>query len=423
MKKRLLIGIGLLIAFLLLGVWRLTARRSAQELVLPPIEPDGQRDFLQADLRYDEGTRTLRGTQTITATNRTDDALSEMVLRLYPDGGNDDNVAVTGIKANGLSVRSERDEEDDSLLRIALDWQPGQTMEISFSLMLKHSKAEGASIITLPSPAKSDGSIWPAFDYAVTLNERNQERTIQMQHARDASFVIFSGGKTKQKQIDGVLVTALAQSAAQAGKLLDYAKTAMESLAGIGLSYPFARLTVVQMDTDKEDGEAFSGLIVLGTEGEKETLIRRMTRLIARQTFGISVGCDMRTEPWLSHTLASTAELLAYRWRKGESAYETRFFEEIEVSSRLTRPYGVTIGAGVEHFGSDAEMTQVLRDQGAAMMLGIGEAAGYDALTQALVSYAQENADAFADRQALEAALERATGADWSGYLEDELNY
>ena len=259
MKKRLLIGIGLLIAILLLGAWRLEARRSGQALVELPIESDGQRDFLRADLRYDEGTRTLRGTQTITAANRTDSAFSEMVLRLYPDEGSEASVEVTGIKANGLSVRGERDEEDNSLLRIALDWLPGQTVELSFSLMLKHPKADGASIITLPSPATSDGGAWPAFDYTVTLDEKNQEHTIQMQHARDVSFVLFSGGKTKHRQIGGVQVTAMAASAAQAGKLLDYAQTAMESLEQIGLCYPFARLTVVQMDTGKADGEAFPG--------------------------------------------------------------------------------------------------------------------------------------------------------------------
>ena len=66
-------------------------------------------------------------------------------------------------------------------------------------------------------------------------------------------------------------------------------------------------------------------------------------------------------------------------------------------------------------------MTQVLRDQGAAMLLGIGMAAGEDALAGALSRYAQENAGQLASRAALERALLAATGSAWDGYLADGL--
>ena len=81
------------------------------------------------------------------------------------------------------------------------------------------------------------------------------------------------------------------------------------------------------------------------------------------EIFGVQVENDPWNTPWLSQTLASCVELLAYRGREGDAAYEKRFYSEVEVAMRLTRPHGVNVGASTEHFGDDSEMTQVLRDQ------------------------------------------------------------
>ena len=151
--------------------------------------------------------------------------------------------------------------------------------------------------------------------------------------------------------------------------------------------------------------------------------MRRLTRLIARQTFGVLVENDPFHAPWLSASLASACELAAFRQRKGENAYEERFLETVEIASRLTRPHGVTVGASVDRFGGDAEMTQVLRDQGGAMLMGIETAVGQEAFAQALRLYVSENAGGIAAQRDLERALEQATGSAWDGYLSDELTY
>ena len=112
---------------------------------------------------------------------------------------------------------------------------------------------------------------------------------------------------------------------------------------------------------------------------------------------------------------------MAYRRREGEAAYEKRFYGEIEIATRLTRPRGVTIGASTERFGGDGEMTQVLRDAGAAGLMGIEQAVGQAAFLSALQRYVEQNAGGVGTLEALEAALEAATGSDWSGYLADML--
>ena len=63
---------------------------------------------------------------------------------------------------------------------------------------------------------------------------------------------------------------------------------------------PYDALTVVQSDTGREDGLALSGLIALNAGADRETLRRRLTRLIARETFGILIENDPWNAPWLS---------------------------------------------------------------------------------------------------------------------------
>ena len=423
-----------------------------------PIAADAAHDFMQASLTYDPGTRTLRGTQTLAATNRGDDDRTEAVLRLYMNGEAGASVAVSGVSVDGQSVACAPDADDPTVLRIPLDWAAGQTVEIAFTVMIKHAQTDAAAVVTLPALAVYEDGAWrddaydeladpsyaEAFDYTISLVcpdtakaafggaliESRWETgvgetlyTAQMQGARDVAFALCKGGAVRQRQVDGVLVTALATDGTTAGALLSRANEALDSLEKAGFAYPFPALTVVQADTGRKDGLALSGLCALSAQGDKEDVLRRMTRLVARQTFGILVESDPWQAPWLSRTLASTAEMLAYRAREGSGAFETRFYEEIEVATRLTRPYGVTVGAGTDHFGGDAEMTQVLRDQGAAMLLGIEQAVGEEAFLSALQAYVRENAGRIATQAALEDALDAATGSRWDGYLADGLNF
>lgn len=394
---------------------------------------DGQ-DFVRAVLDYDAGTRTLRGTQTMTLTNRTGVLLEEIVLRAYMNGWDDAQVLVSGASVGGEAVSLSEDADDPTVLRAAHGWAPGETVELTFTLRIKHAKTSGAALIQLPALAMWENGAWRedtydaladpsyagTFDYTVRVDG---ETAAQMRGARDASFVLDTGVRTRSGQTGGVQVTAMAQDTATAKALLEQTGAALESLAAIGLPYPYSVLTVVQSDTGREDGLALSGLVALNADTDKETLRRRLTRLIARETFGILIENDPWNAPWLSETLASCAELLAYRGLRGTAAYEERLYGEIELSTRLTRPHGVTVGAGTAHFGGDAEMTQVLRDQGAAMLLGIEQAVGGETFMNALQIYIRDHAGGVAAKEDLAAALRAASGSSWDGYLADGLSF
>lgn len=434
MKKRLLAAAAVIAVLAALGAWLALGAGGRSLQKSEELAPQAKRDFLRAELVYDAGTRTLRGKGTLTATNRTGQARTEAVFRLYMNGWEDAGAAVSGVTVNGEAVACRQDEDDPTVLRVPFDWQAGAAAEIAFTLMLTHEKAEGAAVVLLPSLAMWEEGAWRTdaydeltepgyaepFDYVVLLEG---EVAAQMRGAREAVFVLDPDGKRAQKAVGNTRVTAMASGGAAARRLLRHAQTALESLQALGLSYPFDALTVAESSAAPQDGLALSGLCVLPEDGDQEAQLRRLTRLIARQTFGTLVENDPWNAPWLGVSLASAAEMLSYRQRRGEAAYETRLIEEVEIASRLTRPAGVCVGAGTAHFGGEAEMTQVLRDQGGAMLLGIERAVGEGPFLEALRLYAGENAGGTGSRAALEDALLRATGSDWSGYLEDELTF
>ena len=428
MRKKI-IGIALLMCMAAAIAWLM--QKKPQEIV--PLEPVSGRDFMQVSLTYDEGLRTLRGTQTLSAKNRSEADRDNIVLRLYMNGWEGCSAVVSGISVTGESAAYAQDADDPTVLTIGYPWKAQEEITIGWTVMITHAKAEDAAVITLPGIAMHENGAWRtdayddlaepsyagAFDYAIELDGRI---TAQMRMARDASFALNSGA-AKEKELLGVRIRALAQDSRTAKMLLEQAETALKSLNDAGIAYPYDALTIAQANTDREDGLALSGLIALEADADKEQLLRKITRLIAKQTFGIWIENDPWNAPWLSHTLASCAELLAYRERRGTAAYEERFFGELELSTRLTRPVGVTAGAGTAHFGSDSEMTQVLRDQGAAMLLGVEQAIGKDAFVTALTLYVQQCGGQTGSFEALQSALEQASGSSWAGYLTDMLSF
>ena len=395
---------------------------------LSDIEPEAGKDFMKTTLTYDQGLRTLRGTQRLTAENRTGADLDEIVLRAYMNGWEGCSVQVSGAAVNNESVLVAPDEDDPTVIRIHYPWRAGEAISLDWTVMIKHAKTDGAPVILLPALAMNENGTWRTdiyddladpsyaqpFDFVTLLDGVVVARG---RMARDAGFAM--GDAQREREVSGVRIRTIAQKAGAAKKLLDQTETALKSLSEAGIAYPFDLLIVA--DGGAGDDLALSGLIVTDAQADKEALLRSITRQIARQTFGVMIENDPWNAPWLSHTLASCAEMLAYRQRKGAAAYEERLYGELELATRITRPAGVTVGAATAHFGSKTEMEQVLCDQGAAHLLGIEQAVGTDAFVSALKTYILESTGKTGSAQALCDALERATGSSWTGYLEDML--
>lgn len=433
---------------------------------LPPYQQSAERDSLSITAQATEDMRTLKGDMHLTATNRTGEDLTELVFRLYANGVQEKSMVVSGVTVDGKEVAFAPDADDSSVLRVPYALADGDTADIAlrFALTIPRGESEIARtddsallIGALPMLAMWENGAWRTDAYdelaetsyaqatdiqlALTVPEKvkaafggawvaeqnngdgTKTLTMQIEGARDVSLAMRTDGSMRQTMSGDVLVTALAENSRTAARLLEGACKALEAVESVGLAYSFPSLTVVQAQTGHADGTVGTALLAVDGTQKDDALERQLTRLCARQIFGVQVENDPWNAPWLSQTLSSCVELLAYRNREGETAYEKRFYGEIEVAMRLTRPHGVTVGASTEHFGGDSEMTQVLRDQGAASLMGIDTAVGGEAFVRALQIYVNENAGGTGSLEKLESALKQATGSSWDGYLSDMLAF
>lgn len=433
---------------------------------LPAMQQSAERDSLSVTAQATEDMRTLKGDMYLTTTNRTGEDWTELVFRLYANGIREGSMVVSGVTIDGNAVSFATDADDSSVLRVQHALKSGDMADISlhFALTIPRGESEIARtddsallIGALPMPAMWENGAWrtdaydalaetsyaqpvdiqmalivpekvkAAFGGAWTDEQRNGDGTktltMQLEGARDISLAMRTEGSMRQTMSGDILVTALAENSRTAARLLEAACKALEAVESVGLAYPFPSLTVVQAQSGHEDGTIGTALLAVDGTKKGDALLRQLTRLCARQIFGVQVENDPWNAPWLSQTLASCVELLTYRDREGSAAYEKRFYGEVEIAQRLTRPHGVTVGASTEHFGDDSEMTQVLRDQGAASLMGIDTAVGGEAFIRALQIYAEENAGGTGSLEKLERALMQATGSAWDGYLSDMLTF
>ena len=433
---------------------------------LPAMQQSAERDGLSVTAQATEDMRTLKGDMYLTTTNRTGEDWTELVFRLYANGIREGSMVVSGVTIDGKETSFAPDADDPSVLRVPYALKSGDMADISlhFALTIPRGESEIARtddstllIGALPMLAMWENGAWrtdaydalaetsyaqpvdiqmaltvpekvnAAFGGAWTAEQQNGDGTktltMQLEGARDISLAMRAGGSMRQAMSGDILVTALAENSRTAARLLEAACKALEAVESVGLAYPFPSLTVVQAQSGHEDGTIGTALLAVDGTKKGDALLQQLTRLCARQIFGVQVENDPWNAPWLSQTLASCVELLAYRGREGDAAYEKRFYSEVEVAMRLTRPHGVNVGASTEHFGDDSEMTQVLRDQGAASLMGIDTAVGGEAFIRALQIYADENAGGTGSLEKLESALEQATGSAWDGYLSDMLAF
>ena len=326
---------------------------------LPAMQQNAERDSLSIAAQATEDMRTLKGDMQLTTTNRTGGELTELVFRLYANGVREGSMVVSGVTIDGNAVSFATDADDPSVLRVPYALKSGDTVDIAFHFALTIPRGESEIARTddsalligaLPMPAMWENGAWrtdaydalaetsyaqpvdiqmaltvpekvkAAFGGAWTAEQQNGDGTktltMQLEGARDISLAMRTEGSMRQAMSGDILVTALAENSRTAARLLEAACKALEAVESVGLAYPFPSLTVVQAQSGHEDGTIGTALLAVDGTKKGDALLQQLTRLCARQIFGVQVENDPWNAPWLSQTLASCVELLAYRGRE-----------------------------------------------------------------------------------------------------------
>ena len=276
-RKNALLLAALLIALAAACAFALSRAQTAVMLKETAFAPDGERDAMTVSLEATEDLRTIKGEMHLTATNRTGGDLSEIVLRAYANAIQPGSVTLSDATVNGERASISADSDDSSVWRIETPWRAGETAEVCWRVSLIVPRGEGeigrtdesALLIgALPTPAMWENGAWrtdgydelagtsygQAMDVRMTLTVPNgvqaafggawvgerdngdgtRTLTMQLSGAREISFALRTKGAMRQTTVDGVLVTALAQNARTASRLLDIAADALEDIGQLG---------------------------------------------------------------------------------------------------------------------------------------------------------------------------------------------
>ena len=239
----------------------------------PALAPSDERDFMSVSVEATGDLRTVKGSMCLTATNRTGEDLSEIVLRAYPNAIQQGSVTLYGAAVDGESVPVGMDSGDPSVWRSQTPWRAGETLEISWQAALIVPRGESAIgrtdesallIGALPLPAVWENGAWRTDEYdelaetsygqavdiqmALTVpktvlaafggawidEQDNGDGTktlaMQLSGAREIAFAMRAEGEIRQTRAGDVLITALAENARTASRLREAAADALEAI-------------------------------------------------------------------------------------------------------------------------------------------------------------------------------------------------
>ncbi|MBR1709306.1 MAG: hypothetical protein IJ719_10820 [Clostridia bacterium] len=443
-------AVGLILAGVIcLMAWMMIKSVRNEIVLLEPVLGEiSSGNRIECDLTLDDALRHFTGNMKVIWINFYEEDLNQIVFSVYGNEADPGAVRIVSATVNGMPQFPHFDE-DATVLRFATPFRQGESLVIEMQIegSLNLTENEGQMMAILPVPEVHSEGAWKkgvgsgiveplvaeAFESRVSicvpagigvlaggqLTEfqplaEGTRFTFEQAIARDLS-IYAQKGTMVQSRADRVMV--LTEKRARANELLRAYAEAKKRMQLAGFE-PVDGLSIGECS--ERGGLALSGLI-LCENVKGENLVRQMIQLLSRQVFGVQVGNDMERTPWLSYTLAAYVELDSTRGQMTEAQFEARHREEIEISTRLTRPRGVCIGAEASMFYDRTELLQVLCEAGGEMMLGLDEAVGREMMCRVLSVYVEEYSGRLAGKEDFLKVLNRETGSEWRGYIEDWL--
>jgi hypothetical protein len=435
-------------------------------------------DSIAIDATFDPDTQTLAVSQTFTLQNRTGQDQTELVLRTYAAAFRDEDYAPSatedlhslcypdGFSAGGIEITSddlsyEYTDEAQTVMVIALGkpWKSGETMTLTLTYTLtipdaayRFGTSNGVyalgNAFAIPA-AWIDGeyrtdeyySIGDPFvsecrNYTVRLTlpegytaagsgaaeTEGRVTTFTALASRDFALCISKKYHSAELVQDGVQIKAYARTAAHAGELLDIAKLAMHTYAGLYGAYPYPAMTLAEADLPF-DGMSYPSLAMIDSDvviASEETREIAVAREIAKQWFQQVVGTDGYDQAWQHEALAEYALLSYWEARHGAAARESLQYSREDTAMRLTVG-DLTPGSPLSCFYDWGEYRTVVWHRGAAALCAL-ELALDGKLDEFLAAYYDTYAFSIASRTDFMQALQAYSGEDWTPLLDDYLD-
>lgn len=366
---------------------------------------------LQADIE----SGTLLGRERLVFINRENEALKDILLRLYPNCSRAGSMKVGGVSSDGQAVDFTYQAEDTAVLvSLPRPLSSGEsiTLEMDFAVRL-HTQTEGiwSAVFFYPMLAVYQDGNWrqdaissgpdavfsESASYAVELtvpstmvvvasgvevnamDNGNGTVTHSYRGGPLRGFALFMSEdfRVRSKTVDGVVVNAwyLPDDEEKGPTILKHAADAVEVFDERFGFYPYAELDVVvildaRLPADMVAGVEYPTVVSLlhGGAGDPEFAT---VHEVAHQWWYSVVGNDVLTEPWLDESFANYSVIVYYEEIHGQEAAQKAYQERI--SSLYEQIHGSNqdgpVGRSIQDFAeSEQPSGPVIYGKGAVFL-------------------------------------------------------
>lgn len=219
-------------------------------------------------------------------------------------------------------------------------------------------------------------------------------------------------------------VLSFAKDQAASKRALRFARQALETYEALYGSYPYPTYTVCSTSFAPGAME-YPSLCVIDEKyfapEQKETLELLIAHETAHQWFYALVGSDPVNQPWQDEAISEYAMLRYIQKRYGQTAFENLRYYRVDAPMQEIIPGGLTPGSPIHHFSSLMDYRSIVYGRGAALMLALDTFMQGKADTF-LREYAETYAFSLASRNDFETLLNRFAQSDLTALVEDYLD-
>ena len=473
MRKRLIIMIAAAV-LITAALIALLIPKGAKTPVLPESTKAAAEGLneIYLDFAFDEENRVLVGTERISLTNRSGEALPYICLRAMANAYRTSDTApvstegsggayISECTVNGEKVSVSYLDDAKTVVYLARELGIAETAEITVSLRISiplcasrfgYSNGVYALSYAFLLPAVYEDGAYRQDEYykvgepfyfecanfsasislpsAFTLaagaeitetKAENGMKTYSLYApaARDLALAFSKEYTVSEGSSGSTLIRAYAKDGKTAGEYVKYAKKALEVYSELFGEYPYSVYSLASVSLPSlADGAENTALAFISQNDDLELAIARET---AQQWWGCAVGSDRINNAWQDEALCEFSALLFVQKTKGKDAMQALYDDTVGASFRLTLPRNATAGSPLNFFSDLYEYKIVVYNRGAAVFTDLYADVG-DALVSALSDYYKNERFKLAGRGVITDYLSLAAGYDFAPMMTDYLD-
>ena len=242
--------------------------------------------------------------------------------------------------------------------------------------------------------------------------------------ARDLALCVYDQAAVAKGKCGNTLVLSYANTDAEAKRVLEDAKKALQTFSALYGEYPYPTFSVCQADFPF-GGMEYPALCMIGRDqysAEKaDSLELTIAHETAHQWFYALVGSDQALSPWQDEALCEYAVLRYVQKRYGQSSFEALKYYRVDAPMMENVPGSLTPGSPISYYNNYQDYRTIVYGRGAALLMALDEFLP-NGTDDFLETYVKVFAFQYVTRPQFESFLNSYSGWDTGPLLTDYLD-